>query len=69
MATVIDYGIPPPVSRDTRTTREVFTSLHRETVTLGPRGVLVVLGVFFSSSSVLLARGVRWIYRKAAGYA
>lgn len=68
MTSVIDYVTAPPVSRDTRTLQELFTSLHKEIVDLGPRGVLVVLGVFFSSSAVLLGRGARWLYRKAAGY-
>ena len=69
MASVLDYGVVPPAPRDTRSTQELFTSLHKEIVDLGPRGVLVVLGVFFSSSATLLARACRWLYRKAAGYA
>ena len=69
MTTVIDYVMAPPVTRDTRTTQELFTSLHKEIIDLGPRGVLVIFGVLFSSSAVLLARGVRWLYRRAAGYA
>jgi hypothetical protein len=67
MSIITEYGVTPP--RDTRTTRDVFRSLHEETIALGPRGVLVVVGVFFSSSGVLLARGARWLYRKARGYA
>lgn len=69
MTSVIEYGVAPPVPRDTRSLQELFTSLHKEIVDLGPRGVLVVLGVFFSSSATLLVRGARWAYRKAAGYA
>ena len=69
MTTVVDYGVPPPVPRDTRTLQELFTSLHREIVDLGPRGILVLTGVLFSSSGVLFARGCRWVYRRAAGYA
>ena len=69
MATVIDYGVPPPVPRDTRSTQELFTSLHREIVELGPRGVLVVFGVLFSSTATLLALATRWLYRTARGYA
>ena len=68
MSLVLEYGVTPPAPRDTRTLQELFTSLHGENVALGPRGGLVVLGVFFSSSGVLLARGARWLYRKAAGY-
>jgi hypothetical protein len=68
MAIVVDY-VEPPVMRDTRTTQELFTSLHKEIVELGPRGLLVVFGVFFSSGATLLVRGARWLYRKAAGYA
>jgi hypothetical protein len=69
MTSVIEYGVSPPVPRDTRTLQELFTSLHREIVELGPRGLLVLSGVLFSSSATLLARGCRWLYRKAAGYA
>ena len=69
MTTVVDYGIPPPIPRDTRTLQELFTSLHGEIVGLGPRGLLVLTGVLFSSSGVLFYRGCRWLYRKAAGYA
>lgn len=70
MTAVIDYATTtPPALRDTRTTRELFTTLHGEVTALGPRGVLVVFGVLFSSSVTLLARGARWVYRKAAGYA
>jgi hypothetical protein len=68
MTSVVDYGVAPPVSRDTRSLQELFTSLHNETVDLGPRGLLVLVGVLFSSSATLLARGIRWLYRKAAGY-
>jgi len=66
MSGVMEYGVTP--QKDTRTTRELFTSLHGETVAQGPRGLLVVVGVLFSSSGVLLARGARWLYRKARGY-
>ncbi len=69
MTTVVDYGVAPPVPRDTRTLQELFTSLHREIVDLGPRGLLVVFGVLFSSSATLSYRGARWAYRRAAGYA
>jgi hypothetical protein len=69
MTTILDYGVAPPASRDTRSLQELFTSLHNETVELGPRGLLVLVGVLFSSSATLLARGCRWLYRKAAGYA
>lgn len=69
MTTVVDYGVAPPVPRDTRTTQELFTALHRETVELGPRGLLVVFGVLFSSSATLLYRAGRWVYRRARGYA
>jgi hypothetical protein len=68
MAIVVDY-VEPPVMRDTRTTQELFTSLHKEIVELGPRGLLVLVGVLFSSSATLFVRGARWLYRKAAGYA
>ncbi len=68
MTSIVDYGIAPPAPRDTRTLQELFTSLHKEIVDLGPRGVLVVFGVFFTSSAVLLGRACRWLYRKAAGY-
>ena len=61
--------MPPPAPRDTRSTQELFTSLHKEIVDLGPRGLLVIFGVLFSSSAVLFGRGMRWLYRKAAGYA
>lgn len=69
MATVLDYGVAPPASRDTRSLQELFTRLHNETVELGPRGLLVLVGVLFSSSAIVLAGGLRWLYRKAAGYA
>jgi hypothetical protein len=69
MTEVIEYGVTQPGQRDSRTNKELFTSLHGETVALGPRGVLVVFGVLFSSTGVLLARGVRWLYRKARGHA
>jgi hypothetical protein len=69
MATVVDYVLPPPAPRDTRTLQELFTSLHREIVELGPRGTLVLLGVLFSSTATFLARGCSWLYRKARGYA
>ncbi len=69
MTAVIDYGISPPLPRDTRTTEELFTSLHREIVELGPRGVLVVFGVLFSSSATLLYRAAHWFYRRARGLA
>jgi hypothetical protein len=69
MTTVVDYAVAPPVPRDTRTLQELFSSLHREIVDLGPRGVLVVFGVLFSSSATLFYRASRRIYRGAAGYA
>lgn len=68
MAAVVDYVVAPPVPRDVRSTKEIFTALHKETVELGPRGVLVVFGVLFSSSGVLLVRGVQWLYRRIRGY-
>jgi hypothetical protein len=68
MTVVLDYGVAPPASRDTRSLQELFTSLHNETVELGPRGLLVLVGVLFSSSATLLVRGIHWLYRKAAGY-
>ena len=68
MTTVIEYGFPaPPALRDTRTNQELFTSLHREIVELGPRGIIILVGVFFTSSAALLVRGARWIYGKARG--
>ncbi len=69
MSSVLDYVSAPPVARDTRSNQELFTSLHKEIVDLGPRGVLVIFGVLFSSSAILLGRGLRWCFRKAAGYA
>ncbi len=68
MTTVMDYVASPPISRDTRTMRELFTSLHQETVEKGFRGVLIVFAVLFTSSFTLLGRGAHWAYRKAAGY-
>lgn len=68
MTTVLDYVANPPLPRDTRTMRELFTSLHQETVEKGARGVVVVFAVLFTSTFTLLGRAVHWAYRKAAGY-
>lgn len=69
MATVVEYGVPPPIPRDTRSNRELFESLHTEIVDLGPRGALLALAVFFSSTAVFFVRGTKWLYQKAKGYA
>lgn len=69
MASLENDGHAPLAPQDTRSLQEIFTSLHNEIVLLGPRGMLVLLGVLFSSSGVFIVRGCSWLYRKAAGYA
>ena len=69
MTTVIDYTSPPVGPRNTQPLHELFRSLHREIVDVGPRGVVVVFGVFFSSSAVLLSRAGRSLYQRLRGYA
>ena len=67
MATVVEYGFTPSVPRTPLSTQELFGSLHREIVELGPRGVAILVGVFFTSSATLLLRGARWAYTKGRG--
>jgi hypothetical protein len=67
MTSVVDYVYAPPAPRNSLSTQELFGSLHREIVELGPRGVAILVGVFFTSSATLLVRGVRWLYAKARG--
>ena len=67
MTSVVDYVYAPPVPRTSLSTQELFGSLHREIVELGPRGVAILVGVFFTSSATLLVRGARWLYAKARG--
>lgn len=66
--TAVDYGITPPVARDTRSVSEYLRDCHREAVGYGPKGPFVVLAVFFSSSAAQLALLARWCYRRCAGY-
>lgn len=68
MATVVDYVLPPSTPGDTRGFQELFTSLHKEIVDLGPRGTLVLLGVLFSSTATFITRGCTWLYRKIRGF-
>lgn len=59
----------PPVSPSLPPFRERLQVVHTESVAAGPTGPLILFLACLSSASLLLAQGIRHLYRRCRGYA
>lgn len=65
---VQDYASRPPVqNHDLRNMKQRLSDTHKEAVSAGPKGPVVLLTAFVSSTLVLLYQGTRFLYRRALG--
>jgi hypothetical protein len=65
---VEEYGVRAVKPKTVRDFNEQLRDTHKTGVAMGAAGPVVLLGAFFSSSAVLITRGLRsavgWIDRK-----
>lgn len=65
---VVEYGVRATAPKNMGDLNTQLRDTHKTGVAMGPAGPLILLGAFFSSSAVLLARGVRraaaWVEQK-----
>jgi hypothetical protein len=65
---VEEYGVRAAKPKTVHDFNEQLRDTHKTGVAMGPAGPLVLLGAFFSSSAVLMYRGLRngahWIEQK-----
>lgn len=65
---VEEFGVRAAKPKSVRDFNEQLRDTHKTGVAMGAAGPVVLLGAFFSSTAVLMARGLRnaagWIERK-----